>query len=67
VLIANTITEALVQTGHERPSRSSGTTILPQVIRAVLDRAGYRKVEAGTIAQHLNRWFAWAGEPYGVE
>jgi hypothetical protein len=63
VLIANTITRALVQSGHKRPARSSGNTILAHVIQTVLIRMGYKEIETGAIAQHLLRWYAWAGDP----
>ena len=63
VVIANTITRALVQGGHKRPARSSGNTILAQVIQTALVRMGYREIETGAIAQHLLRWYERAGDP----
>ena len=42
VLIANTITHALVKSGHKRPAMSSGNTILAQVIQTVLERMGHK-------------------------
>lgn len=67
VLIANTITRALLQSGHRRPAMSSGNTILSQIIQTVLERMGHKKIETGAIAQHLLRWYERAGDPNNSE